>query len=274
MVFILPDHNTTVSAPCFECSVRARDRQIMKFINNLPEEWWLFARQRVMRPIIAMVVNAGKVSLGLDPLWLDQVPPACNEHRGPKKLYHEVCMQLHDHANRPNMRRVNFLLETIVAVFLPPFVSKDVYVKIWTQLFELTGRNRVFANVMEHVEMRDEPTIADLGSWLRVIGAEDYGRMLLEGVQTDIFCALDTHSGKTRKRTRDLESTAAHVEQLLLRIESKGSAQRRLAVAMALDPRLGQNSWLGQLDPGVVRMCVQMTDVPKLLRWSDMIEFH
>ena len=42
--------------------------------------------------------------------------------------------------------------------------------------------------------------------------------------------------------------------RVLMRLERKHNARRRLALAMALHPRLGRSSWLVALPPDVVRM--------------------
>ena len=258
---------------CFECKIRLTDQRLRNFIDRMPDGAWPMVRSRIMRPIMEQVVVACQKPLGLDPAWMDALPANFNDARGPKRLYHEACAQLLDATKKPNLRRVNFLLETIVAVFLGGKVPTHVYVHVWTQLFELTGRNRVFWMVMEHVDMFISPTVEDLGAWLRDVGADEYGLTVLKGLQADARWGIDNHAARTRKRMRTLENAGRNIDRLVVDVEAKGSAQRRLAVAMVLHERLGQGAWLGKLEPGVVRMCALMADVPKMLRWTDVMQF-
>ena len=278
MLDLLTHHDEDI--PCFECTVITEGEQIRRFVKHLPEFAWAMARDSVVRPAMERVVEESRGTLALNPAWMDVLPTELDippQTVDAERLYYEACELLLAREKKPDTRRFLFLLETIVTVFLKDLVSDDVITGLVAQLHEITAKkNKMFEVVMEWVEFPDVcglmPSQPDLGHFLRVAGAEDYGRELLRGLHVDIQRSLLKHSARTRKRTRDMERVEARLVRLQEQVKAQGNMQRRLAMAMALVPRLGAGSMLCGLEPGILAMCVGFSEPKRIVRWADFLE--
>jgi hypothetical protein len=81
-------------------------------------------------------------------------------------------------------------------------------------------------------------------------------RLLQIGVDLDIRDSNGETAEEFERRAHPLENTAILEELSRRRIE------RALAIAMATHPRLGDKSWLGNIEPGLMRNIYQMSRKP------------
>ena len=258
-------------SPCFECQVYDEGERLHRFIKDPPEWGWVIAREKMMRPTMERIVaEAGRV---LPLAWMRVLPTMdTGTLRGAEVFYYEACKMLVETGTKPDVRRLYFLLQTIVVDFLK--LDEDTTASLLTQLSELKGRNKVFNDTMESVEwdvMGYVPSQKDLGHWLRIVGAEDYGQRLLYHIHVNVQLCTDQLMARTRKRTRELADMNARLVALRKDALAQGSVQRRLAIAMALHPRLGAGSLVHALDPGIVAMCAAFSEPAPLLRWTDFL---
>jgi hypothetical protein len=252
------------------CAPHQRETEVRDQLLSLPEERVGDMRRHMFIPVLRRISAIAPTVL--NPAWIDNPPPTHNSITVVRR-YAAACELLHG-AEHDQHDMENTLL-SIYTQLTRPFYATIVEpnqrtLSVWLprQLKCLEGADPIFSEVVTIIDRLDTSTeddddvLALHAHKLRIAGATE--RVPI--IRDSILAFLDRIWPQNMRVRRDRRTIAAKLDQLIAL-----TCAARLAVAMALHPRLGAASGLHCLDDSNVRGCVEMAEPEGLITWDGVL---
>lgn len=259
-----------VSPHCPMCAPHQRKIEVRDQLLSLPQERVDEMRRHMFTPVMRRISAIAPTLL--NPAWVDTPPPTHGSDTLIRR-YAAACELLHDpdHDQQDTENTLDSLHNQLCRVcYVSAVQDKEQELSMWLprQLKCLKGADPIFSEVVTILDRmgtntEDDAHMLALHAYkFRIAGATER----LPIVRDRILAFLERVWPQNTRMQRDHQAIAAKLNRL---IDLAYAA--RLAVAMALHPRLGAASGLHCLCDSNVHDCVEMAEPERLITWDGVL---